>query len=168
LSPTDILLAVVGVPLLAALAARVAMRRVQISPLGVTRRVTPKTPRAYRVLPLAVGIAELIYFRIVGHPRSAGGQIEAYFSGCLLIMAGLVIAGPWLTMVGSRILARRAARPAVLIAGRRLSDNPRAAFRSISGLIIALFATSVSVGVISTIKADHNTPGGGPRASHTL
>jgi len=168
LSPTDILLAVVGVPLLAALAARVAMRRVQISPLGVTRRVTPKPPRAYRVLPLAVGIAELIYFVNVGHPRSTGGQIEAYFSGCLLIMAGLVIAGPWLTMVGSRILARRAARPAVLIAGRRLSDNPRAAFRSISGLIIALFATSVSVGVISTIKADHNTSGGGPGASHTL
>lgn len=27
----------------------------------------------------------------------------------------------------------------MLIAGRRLSDNPRAAFRSISGLILALF-----------------------------
>jgi hypothetical protein len=168
LSPTDVLLAVIGVPLLAAVAARVAMRRVHISPLGVTRRVTPKPPGAYRLLPLAAGVAELVYFVVVGHPRSTGGQIEAYFSGCLLIMAGLVIAGPWLTMVGSRILARRAGGPAVLIAGRRLSDNPRAAFRAISGLIIALFATSVSVGVISTVLADHNTSGGGAGASDTL
>jgi len=39
----------------------------------------------------------------------------------------------------------------VLLAGRRLSDNPRGAFRAVSGLILAIFVTSVSVGVISTI-----------------
>ena len=83
-------------------------------------------------------------------------------------MAGLVVAGPWLTMVGSRIMARRADRPAGLIAGRRLSDNPRAAFRAISGLIIALFVTSVSVGVIGTMQADHDTSGGGAGAGDTL
>ncbi len=59
-------------------------------------------------------------------------------------MAGLVVAGPWLTMVGSRLLARRTSRPATLIAGRRLADNPRAGFRAISGLILALFVTSVA------------------------
>lgn len=104
-------------------AARVALRRVQISPLGVTRRVTPPAPRGYRVIPLLAGIGELAYFVSVGHPQSSGGQIEAYFLGFLLIMAGLVIAGPWLTMAGSRVMARRTSRPAVLIAGRRLSDN---------------------------------------------
>ena len=69
-------------------------------------------------------------------------------------MAGLVIAGPWLTMACARVMARRASRPAALIAGRRLSDNPRAAFRAISGLILALFVTSVAVGIITTIVAD--------------
>ena len=73
-------------------------------------------------------------------------------------MAGLVIAGPWLTMVGSRVLARRTSSPAALIAGRRLGDNPRAAFRSISGLILALFVTSVAVGITTTILADHAAP----------
>ena len=58
-------------------------------------------------------------------------------------MAGLVIAGPWLTMVGSRLMARRTSRPAALIAGRRLADNPQAGFRAISGLVLALFVTSV-------------------------
>jgi hypothetical protein len=164
----DILLVAIGVPAAAAAAARVALRRVQVSPLGVTRRVTPPAPRAYRVIPLLAGLGELGYFVSVGHPKSSGGQIEAYFLGFLLIMAGLVIAGPWLTMAGSRVMARRTSRPAVLIAGRRLSDNPRGAFRSISGLILALFIASVSIGITTTIVADHGAPVGGVVASDTL
>jgi hypothetical protein len=164
----DILLVAIGVPAAAAAAARVALRRVQISPLGVSRRVTPPAPRAYRVIPLLAGIGELAYFAAVGHPASSGGQVRAYFLGFLLIMAGLVIAGPWLTMAGSRVMARRTSRAAVLIAGRRLSDNPRAAFRSISGLILALFITSATIGITATIVADHGAPAGGVAATGTL
>jgi hypothetical protein len=164
----DILLVAIGVPAAAAVAARVALRRVQISPLGVTRRVTSPAPRPYRLILLLVGVGELAYFAGAGHPRSSNGQIEAYFLGFLLIMAGLVMAGPWLTMACSRIMAGRTGRPAALIAGRRLSDNPRAAFRSIGGLIIALFVTSVAAGITTTIIADHGAPTGGAAASGTL
>jgi hypothetical protein len=66
---------------------------------------------------------------------------------------GLVIAGPWLTLQGSRYLARRAQRPAALIAARRLSDDPQTGFRAISGLVLALFVTTVAIGVITTINA---------------
>ena len=154
----DILVVAIGVPVAAAVAARIAMRRVQISPLGVARRVTPPAPSAWRVIPLVLGIAELAYFAGAGHPNSTSSQVLVYFLGFLLTMAGVVIAGPWLTMVGSRVLARHTSRPAALIAGRRLGDNPRAAFRSISGLILALFITSVSVGITTTILADHGAP----------
>jgi hypothetical protein len=154
----DILVVAIGVPVAAAVAARIAMRRVQISPLGVARRVTPPAPSAWRVIPLVLGIAELAYFAGAGHPNNTSSQVLAYFLGFLLTMAGVVIAGPWLTMVGSRVLARHTSRPAALIAGRRLGDNPRAAFRSISGLILALFITSVSVGITTTILADHGAP----------
>jgi hypothetical protein len=164
----DILLVVIGVPAAAAVAARVALRRVRISPLGVTRRVTPPAPRAYRLIPLLAGIAELGYFARIGHPRSSGGQVEAYTLGFFLVMAGLVIAGPWLTMTGSQIMAGRTSRPAALIAGRRLADNPKAAFRSIGGLILALFVTSVSAGITTTIIADHGAPADGVAASGTL
>ncbi len=168
IGPADIVLVAVGVPLAAAIAARVATRRAQASPLGVVRRVTPPAPRAYRLLPLVVGVAELAYFVAVGRPKTTGSQIEAYFSGCLLIMGGLVIAGPWLTMVGSRIVIRRANRPAALIAGRRLADNPRAAFRSISGLIVALFVTSISAGIITTILANRAGLSSGTGTNETL
>jgi hypothetical protein len=83
-------------------------------------------------------------------------------------MAGLIIAGPWLTMIGSRVLARRASRPATLIAARRLADNPRAAFRAVSGLILALFVTSVAVGTITTIAGYRTVPSGGALAGSTL
>jgi hypothetical protein len=57
LSLKDILAVVIGVPVTAAVAARLALRRVHISPLGVARRTTPKPPRAWRTLPLLAGIA---------------------------------------------------------------------------------------------------------------
>ncbi len=114
----DVVVVAIGIPAAAAVSARFAMRRAQISPLGVTRRVTPPAPRAYRLAPLVAGIAELVY--------------------------------------------------AALLAGRRLADNPSGAFRTISGLIIALFAASASVGVLTTILAYGGTANGGTVASETL
>ncbi len=157
---SDILIIAIGVPIAAAVAARLALRRVQISPLGVTRRTTPPAPRAWRVIPLLVGLAELAFF-VGRRPPNTASQIRAYGTGFLLVMVGLVIAGPWITMLISRLLARNTGRPAVLIAGRRLSDNPRAAFRAVSGLIVALFIATATVGVITTIVAYHNASTGG-------
>ena len=164
----DILLVAIGVPAAAAAAARVALRRVRISPLGVSRRVTPPAPRAYRMIPLLAGIGWLAAMVVTGHPTSTSDQIWAYLPAFFVIMSGLVIAGPWIIMAGARVVARRASRPALLIAGRRLSDNPRAAFRSISGLILALFVTSVSVGIITASVADQAARHGGATANDTL
>jgi hypothetical protein len=168
LSLADIALIAVGVPVLAVAAARLALRRVQISPLGVSRRVTPAPPRAWRVIPLLAGLGVLGYFAAAGHPKTTGGQTLAFFPGFLLLTAGLVIAGPWLAMTGARVLARSARRPAALIAARRLADNPRAAYRAVSGLILALFVASVATGVIVTLVADHGAPAGGAQAGNTL
>jgi len=46
LSLKDVLVVAIGVPVAAAVAARLSLRRVHISPLGVARRATPKPPRA--------------------------------------------------------------------------------------------------------------------------
>src|ERR1017187_2298815 len=168
LSLANVLLVAIGVPAAAAAAARIALRRVRISPLGVSRRVTPRAPRAYRLIPLLAGIAELAVVVAIGRPGSTASQVEAYIPGFFLIMAGLIIAGPWLTMAGARIMARRTSRPATLIAGRRLSDDPKAGFRAISGLVLALFVTTVAVGVIGTISADSGGSGRGPAAAQVL
>ncbi|MFD5464685.1 FtsX-like permease family protein [Kitasatospora sp. NPDC127059] len=152
---------VLGVPLAAALAARFALRRVTISPLGVSRRVTPKPPSPWRLGPLVAGLAELGY--VVGnHPKTTDGQSLAYLSGFVLVMLGLVIAGPWLTLTTARAVARRTSRPASLIAMRRLSDDPRAGFRSVAGLVLALFVTTGTLGIMGTINANQSTLNGAP------
>ena len=144
LSPTDILAVAIGVPVAAAVAALLTLRRVNISPLGVARRVTPRPPRAWRTLPLLAGLAELGFFAVRGGQLSVGVETQVLVSGFLLIIVGLVIAGPWLTMAMARAMARRTSRPGALIAARRLADDPRAAFRAVSGLVLALFITTVA------------------------
>ena len=142
-----------GVPLLAAVAALVALRRVRVSPLGIARRAAARPPRAWRVVPLLAGLAELSYF-VGRRPSTTDGQIVAYLSGILIVMIGLVVAGPWLTMAVARIAARRANGTAGLIAARRLAGHPQAGFRSVSGLVIALFVMTVAVGVMGSLNAD--------------
>ena len=167
LGPLEVLLVVLGVPLAAAGVALLALRRVRISPLGVTRRVTPLPPRAYRLIPLLAGVTELGWF-VGRRPESTNGQIAAYLGGILVMMAGLVIAGPWLTMAGSRVMARRTSRPETLLAARRLADDPKAGFRAVSGLVLALFVASTAVGVMTTMIAERGTPSADPAFADTL
>ena len=168
LSLPDIMVVAVGVPVAAALVARLALRRVTISPLGVARRVTPAPPRAWRVLPLLTGLAGLGFCTVYGTPPGPSGQILVYLPGGALIMSGLVIAGPWLTMAGARVLARRASTPAGLIAARRLADDPRAAFRAVSGLVIALFVFTVTAALIATQDSKDFAPVADAATSNVL
>lgn len=163
----DVALVVIGVPIAAVVSARLALRRVQISPLGVSRRATSAPPRIVRIVPLLAGIAVLAYFDAAGKPPTQGLQLLELLAGFVLIVVGLVLAGPWFTTAGSRLMASRASRPATLIAGRRLLDNPKAAFRFISGLVIALFVTSAAIGALSSIAADSSS-GGGSAGKDTL
>ncbi|MYS22181.1 FtsX-like permease family protein [Streptomyces sp. DvalAA-14] len=167
LSAGDVLLVTLGVPVAAAVSARIALRRVRISPLGVARRVTPRPPRAHRMIPLAAGLLELAYF-IGRDPKTSDGQIRAFVPGILLVMGGIVHAGPWLTMVGARLMARRTSRPARLVAGRRLSDDPKAGFRAVSGLVLALCVTSTAVGVITSMVAERGIPHGSGQIRSTV
>lgn len=169
----DVLAVMLGIPLAAAFVARLALRRVTVSPLGVTRRVTPPPPSAWRLTLALAGFAELgvfAYLHDIGAHSGTTPMVEAvaYLLGVLLVMSGLVIAGPWLTMLASRLLVRRARRPATLIAARRLADNPKASFRAISGLVLAVFVGSCATGIIATTAADNVRGGVDIRLSHAL
>ena len=45
-------------------------------------------------------------------------------SSFALILVGLFIAGPWLTMTAARAMARWTSRPGTLLAARRIADDP--------------------------------------------
>ena len=99
----------VGVPVAAAIAALVALRRVQISPLGVTRRATPKPPTFWRLIPLVIGVGVFVY----GLSKTTRDGIGApAYPGLLLTMIGLVVVGPWLTAWAAWLFGR--IRPRVI------------------------------------------------------
>jgi ABC-type antimicrobial peptide transport system permease subunit len=134
------------VPVGAAAASLVSLRRVQISPLGVARRTTPPAPSLWRVIPLLVGIP-LFVFPVATHANDPHRiPLAPVWIGFLLVMVGLVLGGPWLTMQAARVMAKGSGRASPLLAARRLGDNPKAAFRSVSGLVLAVFVgTAIAV-----------------------
>ena len=126
----------VAVPAASALASLAALRRVRISPLGVSRRVAPPPPSAWRLATLAVGVALFVAGMLATTTKSIGAPA---YPGLLVVMIGLVIAGPWLTAATARWCARVLNGASPLLAARRLADNPKAAFRAVRGLVLAVF-----------------------------
>jgi hypothetical protein len=146
---------VVGVPVIALVAALVSLRRVQISPLGVSRRATPKRPTLWRLIVLALGVAVYLYGLSVTSHQSIGA---ATYPGLLLTMVGLVVAGPWFTWATARLFGSMSRGAALLLASRRLADNPKAAFRSVTGLVLAVFLGTMVGALVPAVNATEASP----------
>jgi hypothetical protein len=148
----------VGVPIAAAIAALVSLRRVQISPLGVSRRATPKPPTFWRLVALVIGVGVFVY----GLSKTTRDGIGApAYPGLLLTMIGLVIAGPWLTAQAARLFGRASSGSSALLASRRLADNPKAAFRAVTGLTLAVFLGTMVGLIVPAANETEVTPTAG-------
>jgi hypothetical protein len=156
----------IGVPIIAAIGALVSLRHVKVSPLGVSRKASSPKPRAWRIIPILLGVPVFVIAttQVTNHARgtvsnSGGNQLPLIMLGLILIMVGLVLSGSWITMQVTRLLARFASSAPSLLAARRLSDNPKGAFRAISGLILAVFVGSfvaVLVPALNTAQSPTN------------
>ncbi|HSX06734.1 MAG TPA: FtsX-like permease family protein [Candidatus Saccharimonadia bacterium] len=147
--------ALVLIPLASALAALISLRRVRISPLGVSRKTTPPSPKAWRVLPLLIGIG--LY--ILGDIMTTHEEIAVpIYLGLIMILVGLVVGGPWLTMAAARLLHKTARSASSLLAVRRLTNDPKAAFRAVSGLVLAAFLGTTLAAVLPSINSTTATP----------
>jgi ABC-type antimicrobial peptide transport system permease subunit len=135
--------------------------RAGIGPLGVTRAVLEKRPRAWRVVPLLIGLfamfTAVILIRFL-KVRLPWLESPLLIGGFLLILVGIVVIGPYLTLLASRLGRGQARSASAVIAASRISRTPVATFRSVSGLVIAVFAVSVFAGGSSIIQADDAPP----------
>ncbi len=136
LPPVRTVLVLLLVPALCAVSAVLALRRVEATPLGVSRRAQP-APRAGGFVVLLVGVVV-----VVGAPLTGQAMLLPLALGAVLIMLGLTAAGSWLTAQAGSVAARRARRPALLLAGRRLQADPRAQGRALSGVVLAVLVAS--------------------------
>src|SRR5215467_736435 len=145
----------IAVPAASAIASLLSLRRVRISPLGVSRRVTPPPPKAWRIVPLLAGIALFGVGLAQTSKQSIG---KPALPGLLVILIGLVMAGPWLTAQAARLFGRLMSGTSSLLAARRLADNPKAAFRSVSGLVLAVFLGTIVAGLLPAIESITASP----------
>lgn len=77
-------------------------------------------------------------------PDTAAG--DALLGGSLaLMLVGLVACGPWLTSLTGRAAGRLARGPALLLAGRRLEDEPRAQARAMSAVVLVVVAATIGL-----------------------
>lgn len=128
------------------------MRHVQLSPLGVARTSKlGKRPRMWRLILLAPGLAMFAWMSTPSgmawlHENSYGDNANLVLMllvlGVMSIMFGLLLAGPWLTSSISRLVARRTSSVTTLLAGKRIETQSNRVFRSVSGVVLALFAGS--------------------------
>ena len=149
--------AVVGLVVTAsAVAAGYRTAREGIGPLGVTRAMHEKTPTTWRIVPLLAGLAAMtasvVIIRVL-EVRVPWLESPLLIGGFMLILLGIVVIGPWLTLQVSRAGLRRARTAAAVIAASRIQRTPVATFRSVSGLVIAVFVVSVFAGGSSIIQA---------------
>ncbi|MFT4186112.1 MAG: FtsX-like permease family protein [Micrococcaceae bacterium] len=124
------------------------MRKVNISPLGVARKqVRSKKPSIIRVIPLIFGLGMFLWLLGPGQDwlrknMESVAPIGFIVMAVILVMFGLLLAGPYLTRFTSRLVASRANGATTLIATKRIETQFKPVFRSVSGVVLALFAGS--------------------------
>lgn len=126
--------AVLAVTALISVSAVSMLRQVATSPLGVAQQANP---RRTRIIRLVLFVAVLLY----AMTHTGGGLTTRQAIALLLVFYGAFwLLGPWVVDRLGRLVSRFARRPATLLAGRRLSEDPRGAWRTVSGLVLAGFA----------------------------
>jgi hypothetical protein len=160
--PTDVrppvwflAVAVVAIPMLAALAAAVVMRRVAVSPFGVVRRVRrTRGPEPWAgvvilagVLALAAVASESKLRRHLHYPAPSGSLLAAVLLiGVACAGLGVVLGTGWLTWTAGRLLARWARRPSTVLASARLIADPWSGSRTLAVLLVCvLFGAGAAV-----------------------
>ncbi|MFB9237031.1 FtsX-like permease family protein [Plantactinospora siamensis] len=153
------LLVGLGVPVLAVGSALVSLRRLQVSPLGVARRATRSRPGWRRLLPLALGLAGFLG-TLPAVSNADGSWLPILMAALITVLiVGIIVAGPWLTR-GVGLLLVRASRSAPnLLAGHRLVENPNTGFRSISGLVLAVFLVTLAGAAVASTSVPVADPG---------
>ena len=152
-SPAVIAASVLGTTLGATAVAWWRTRRAGIGPLGASRERSERPPRLRSLLPLLTGLAGLTAVRVV----SRGSEVSVTTIGLLL--------ASW-----SARLARRGARSAAqVISLGRLAQHPRAAFRAVGGLVIAVYVVTLfAVAITAAVGTAVPTQGAGYLPTTTL
>lgn len=169
---TGLVVVLAGVPVLAVLTTLLALRPVQITPLGVRHRTPRRPPGGRRLAPLAVGLVAIWGSVQASHDVEAEGS-PAWVRGVLTVLSiltiliGFFLAGAWVCSWLGRGMARLSRNVTTLIVARRIAADPYATFRVVGGAAIAVYvATSLGFAVAANeqpARADNRSVLGADR-----
>lgn len=127
--------------------------RDDVGALGASRERAEKPVTAWRCVTLVVGLAMFVgpAIAVLYEHTLSGLFLFVMEAGFGVTAFGIVVAGPWLTRVASTVLLRSARTGPTVVAAGRLSRHARATFRSVAGLVVAVFVVSMFAGVVSGI-----------------
>ena len=128
---------------LAAASAMLAMRRVAVTPLGVSRRSDVS-----KVSPVGLGIRValmLVWLFIGGTIWNAGIAIGlSVLLGFMGVIFALVnVVGALSVSVLGRVMSACARTPQMMLAGRRITDDPKSVWRSFGAIALVAFLVGV-------------------------
>ena len=167
-SPVNAVLAVVVTTAGAAAVAWWRTRRADVGPLGGSRERSERRPRLLALAPVILGMAGLASTPAVARQEPA---LTIYLlpASFLCAMLGLLWAGPvltWWVARGGGALARSAAQ---VIGFNRITQHPRAVFKAVAGVVIAVYAMTVFAVAITVAAGTRDiTQGNGHLNPSTL
>jgi hypothetical protein len=103
-------------------------------PLGTYRRAHRESARMRWWSVVFIGAAVALFWL-----RSSNAFVSVGFTAVVILGWGLISTGPGIVAGLGRLVAKAAQKPATFLAGRRLSDSPRGAWRTVGGMALASF-----------------------------
>ena len=149
--PLALLAEAVLMIVLAAASSMLAMRKVAITPLGVTRRTEGAKVSA---LWLTLMLVLIIGWVIVAQFMMQLGSAIAFglFLGFLGVIFALVnVVGAFSVSLLGNAMASLARTPQMLLAGRRIADDPKSVWRSFGAVALVAFIVGVLMPIFSSI-----------------
>ncbi|HUQ57348.1 FtsX-like permease family protein [Lentzea sp.] len=149
-SPAVVAAVALLAPVLVVGAAIMGLRRVVDQPLAAEQK---RTVRPWRLLAIAGGL--VVFFLGVTLAGQVRGdhQFTVVLLGLGAVALALVLAGPVVTSWVGRFFVGRWRGPSTLLAGRRLTGNPVAAFRGSAGVVIAVFTGSMALTMLPGLES---------------
>ncbi|WP_343449760.1 FtsX-like permease family protein [Micromonospora oryzae] len=154
-APTLVAAVAVAVPVLAVLVALVALRRVVVEPLGVSRQGPAVRRRLWwRLLLPAAGLALLYPLTDVGEGRADTPDYQVA-AGAVLLLVGTVTMLPWLVDLAVRRL--RGGPVPWQLAVRRLQLDSATSARLVSGVAVAVAGSIGLQMLVAGVEAQFTT-----------
>jgi hypothetical protein len=154
--------AAVAAPVLAALLSLVALRRVSVSPLAVTRQVPHRRLRWWPLAALGAGVMMVPVHLAAGQFNIGDQRVvlpATAWTAMLLMAVGLALSGAPLGQLAARATRRAARRPATLLAAQRVLADPWSGARSLAVVLVSTGIGAAAITGLAILRAQSTAAG---------